>query len=129
MTNIDDVFNYVMESPENTNPAVLKSMLNGLDDGGGGSSDLNIAKLTVSSNEQTTAITGAATIYDDKINTTYVPIDGTGTIDIILYKGQASFQVEAEEIISMSENITGDLLNGFIITGDGTLVCKGMIIK
>lgn len=34
----EDVFNYVMNSPENTNPAVLKSLLNGV--GGGGSSEV-----------------------------------------------------------------------------------------
>ena len=34
----EDVFNYLMNSPENTNPAVLKSLLN--DVGGGGSSEV-----------------------------------------------------------------------------------------
>ena len=32
----EEIFDYVMESPENTNPAVLRSMLNELDGGFGG---------------------------------------------------------------------------------------------
>lgn len=31
MSTIDEVFGYVMDSPENTNPAVLRSLLNGAD--------------------------------------------------------------------------------------------------
>ena len=34
-SDIDNVFNYVMESPENTNPNVLRNMLNNLKSGGG----------------------------------------------------------------------------------------------
>lgn len=37
-SDIDNVFNYVMESPENTNPNVLRNMLNNLKSGSGGSS-------------------------------------------------------------------------------------------
>lgn len=36
MPDINDVFNYVMESPDNTNPNVLRSMLNSLEGGGSG---------------------------------------------------------------------------------------------
>lgn len=36
MSTKDEVFNYVMHSPENTNPAVLGSMLNGLESESGG---------------------------------------------------------------------------------------------
>lgn len=36
MPDIDDVFNYVMNTPDNTNPNVLRSMLNNLEGGGGG---------------------------------------------------------------------------------------------
>ena len=36
MPNADEIFNYVMNSPENTNPAVLRSMLNSIEEGGGG---------------------------------------------------------------------------------------------
>lgn len=34
MSTKDDVFNYVMNSPEDTNPAVLRSLLNGIEEGG-----------------------------------------------------------------------------------------------
>lgn len=36
MSTKDEIFDYVMHSPENTNPAVLGSMLNGLESEGGG---------------------------------------------------------------------------------------------
>ena len=36
MSTKEEIFNYVMHSPENTNPAVLGSMLNSLEEGGGG---------------------------------------------------------------------------------------------
>ena len=32
MPNTDEIFDYVMNSPENTNPAILKSMLNNVED-------------------------------------------------------------------------------------------------
>lgn len=36
MPNANEIFNYVMNSPENTNPAVLRGMLNSIEGGGGG---------------------------------------------------------------------------------------------
>jgi len=36
MPNTDEIFDYVMNSPENTNPAVLRGMLNSIEGGGGG---------------------------------------------------------------------------------------------
>ena len=42
MSTKDDVFNYVMNSPEDTNPAVLRSLLNGIQEGGGGGDDFII---------------------------------------------------------------------------------------
>lgn len=35
MSNTDEIFDYVMNSPENTNPAVLRGMLNNIGGGGG----------------------------------------------------------------------------------------------
>lgn len=53
MSTKNDVFNYVMKTPENTNPAVLKDLLNGIGGGSGGSNravlsvyyDLNVGDL------------------------------------------------------------------------------------
>lgn len=36
MPDINDIFNYVMDTPDNTNPNVLRSMLNNLEEGGSG---------------------------------------------------------------------------------------------
>ncbi len=54
MPDINDVFNYVMESPDNTNPNVLRSMLNSLESGGGGASALFI---TVTQTKEGTSTT------------------------------------------------------------------------
>ena len=40
MSTKDEVFDYVMNSPEDTNPAVLRSLLNGIQEGGGGGGDI-----------------------------------------------------------------------------------------
>jgi len=36
MSTKDEIFDYVMNSPEDTNPAVLRSLLNGIEEGGSG---------------------------------------------------------------------------------------------
>ena len=36
MPNANEIFDYVMNSPEDTNPAVLRGMLNSIEGGGGG---------------------------------------------------------------------------------------------
>lgn len=36
MSNKDEIFEYVMNNPENTNPAILRGMLNDLNNGGSG---------------------------------------------------------------------------------------------
>ena len=48
MPDINDVFNYVMDTPDNTNPNVLRSMLNSLEGGGSGGGTL---KVTITSEE------------------------------------------------------------------------------
>lgn len=34
MSTKDEVFDYVMDSPQDTNPSVLRSLLNGIEEGG-----------------------------------------------------------------------------------------------
>ena len=47
----NDIINYVMHTPHNTNRAVLSSMLNQLTEGGGGgSSDFSTAEVTIVAN-------------------------------------------------------------------------------
>lgn len=50
MPNTDEIFDYVMNSPENTNPAVLRSMLNSVRRGGGGALVVNITESKVEGN-------------------------------------------------------------------------------
>ena len=43
----NDIIDYVMHTPHNTNKAVLNGMLNQLTEGGGGSSDFSTAEVTL----------------------------------------------------------------------------------
>lgn len=43
---VDDVFNYVMETPGNTNPNVLRSLLNNLDSGGSSSGGILVVNVS-----------------------------------------------------------------------------------
>ena len=44
---MDEIINYAINSPENTNPNVLKSMLSSLNVGGGQSNDVEIIKFHI----------------------------------------------------------------------------------
>lgn len=44
MSTKEEIFEYVMKSPENTNPAVLKSMLDGIE---GGSSNIQLVPINI----------------------------------------------------------------------------------
>lgn len=45
MSNKDEIFEYVMNNPENTNPAILRGMLNNL--GGGSSSSDSLFHVSI----------------------------------------------------------------------------------
>lgn len=100
----NDIIEYVMNTPHNTNKAVLSSMLNQLTEGGGGgSSDFSTATVAVNVNGNGTGTiiypTIGDTVYldhetDDPIAVSDVAYYGkasvsvTGPINILTYKGK-----------------------------------------
>lgn len=61
MSERDDVFDYVMDSPENTNPSVLRSLLNAIPEGGGGAA---LPEVTTSDNGYTLSVVNG--VWDKK---------------------------------------------------------------
>ena len=137
---IQDVINYVNETPNNTNPAVLKGMVEAIvedsesGESGGGSSDFSIAHITFINTAQNSRyytvkcpniFEGYMEFHEENV-TTIAP----RTIDVILYKGEQ--YVEAWEWdTSIAPVIVGDITynsenEGFIITGDGSISLVGI---
>lgn len=98
----NDIIEYVMNTPHNTNKAVLNSMLNQLIKDGGDSSDFSTAKLTLINSSGYQTFIYAPTYFDNEFGHSsnyYVYLDGQNEVvlDIILYKGEA--------IISSEDNV------------------------
>lgn len=80
----DEIIDYVLNSPENTNPNVLKGMLDQLDSGGG-NEDFSIAEVQVQIDSSANVKSySAAAIFEDMIEV----IDGheSGTFEVPIYK-------------------------------------------
>lgn len=109
------VLKYVMNSPENTNPNVLKGMLDQLSGGGGGESGFSTARVTV--NNQ--ALAFYMPIVDP--NTISIAKPTSGTFDVPLYKGRLDMFLEkgvTANIESGNATLEGNYL---VITGDCTI--------
>lgn len=69
MSTKNEIFEYVMNSPEDTNAAVLTSLLNGLETGGGGGGDASIAEILqgtikeISNDEATSVIKNGCSYF------------------------------------------------------------------
>lgn len=121
-----DIIDYIMETPGNTNPAILSQFLDEI--GGGGSGDFSIVTGTFTHDN---AISGHGIklycnyISDyDEIRYHAEAVMGDGTYSIILYKGQATIGLEElreGDIISISGGIQSLGDNGYQITGDFTV--------
>ena len=70
MSTKDDVFNYVMNSPEDTNPAVLRSLLNGIEEGGSGGDDF-IITYTITNYDESLGYDGTLDKTCDEIKAAY----------------------------------------------------------
>lgn len=128
---IQEIMKYVLETPENTNPAILKGMLESLvPEDGGGESDFSTAEVTVTNTVAEGSII-VDTIFIDTIDNVLKQektIVNTETFPIVLYKGSAEIYFEAEEITSLSGNITADPnpdSHTYIVTGECAVVGKG----
>lgn len=112
---------------------VTSAKLNHMEDGieaasQGGSSDFTTAQVTLTdtreANSAGVSITGVFVgeyEFDSQIDAT----QGTTTKTIVLYKGFQIVYGDMESLTSISGDITGNLDDGFEITGDCTIVGVG----
>lgn len=97
--------------------------------GGGGSSDLEIATMTIiNTQEGDVSVTIAHTMEEPFIGSVPDRINyygaSTNSINVILYKGNAYGFVDCEEVVSVEGDVEvedGDL----VVTGDCTITVKG----
>ena len=87
MSTKEEVFKYVMNSPENTNPAVLGSLLNGIE--GGGGADLPTGEK------------GQILQLDPREADTWKCVDGGAEGTVITATGPASYQLLVDPTIAM----------------------------
>lgn len=125
---VDKVMEYILNTPENTNPAILKGMLEDLssEGGGGGESDFSTATVTIINTVADSVIRAdSAFITDNNMVLSARAYYGTTELTIVLYKGSAELEVDADEITSTS----GDLeeLDPFVykVTGNCTITGSG----
>jgi hypothetical protein len=124
----NDIIDYVMHTPHNTNKAVLSSMLNQLTDGGGGgSSDFSTATVTIVNGDN--AYVNGAFIGEDDYNQVegemsmfYSP-QASGANTLVLYKGQALLHVDAvvASVAGDIERLGGEDSFNYLVTGDCTI--------
>lgn len=131
---IDEIIKYVMENPENTNPAVLRDLLIEAGTGSSGSSDFEYAKITVTNTatepEQTVEAWGYM-VEDDFFDDTIIPIEPNTTkiINGVMYKKTLYFYVTSSEEPIITGNITLDDQDDneytYIVSGDCSISAKG----
>ena len=113
-----DIIEYVMNTPHNTNKAVLSSMLNQLTDGGGDSGeDFSTAQVTLAND----CYLKLPYCIDEPVQGIDVVNGGEGTYIAPLYKGHLYVEIGQTEhaVIGSAEIMTG---GGVIdIYGDCTI--------
>ena len=124
----NDIIEYVMTTPHNTNRAVLSSMLNQLaEDGGGGSSDFSIATVAFSCPENGSEWGAHVAIVDDledqAVVTNYVGIESgiTTELKVPLYKGKCIILVDPLTNIVCTGAVSCEYRSTIIITGNGSI--------
>ena len=127
---IQEILDYVIETPDNTNPAVLKDMLEALG-GGGGSSDFSIGNLnlTVTGGEHHAATVKGVIIDGDALVTTK-EYEGEVTVAVVLYKGEGRIEIIGGPN-AVPTSLTGDVSvnpydpNELLIQGDCSATIEG----
>ena len=140
----NDIIEYVMNTPHNTNKAVLSSMLNQLTEGGGGgSSDFTEAKITINANlpegrtlTSIEAITGfyykdseipfsGGCLADENNIAPILMYNGSGYIEKISVDSSSGYFSFNPEYTTASGSIVWDANVGYygawLVTGDGSL--------
>lgn len=128
--NKEDIIKYVLSTPANTNPNILRGMLDALDTGS--SSDFTTCELTYLNNDEDSHNLIVANIATNDPTQTYGSVDSGGfgsrqEVQVVLYKGMAwaTFQEDQrppDANISVTGAIEYDAVSDyFYITGDGTI--------
>lgn len=120
----NEIIQYVINTPENSNPNVLRSMLDELS--AGGDSDFSIANVTINgqADEPNAEVQFVGCIVDSnqlKLSD-QLPV-GTTNIQLILYKQQTPLFIYNIQDVSYTDNCIFDELNSFIVTGDCEINC------
>ena len=138
--NIQDAINYVNETPNNTNPAVLKGMIEAIvESSESGEGDVTWAKVKfINVDTRTTySVNGLTGIVDTgyfEIITGMpkVEVQDDTEVTVPLYKGKYAINPNLFEGIDLSffPQTTGGVtlyrdIEMFVVTGDGTITCKG----
>lgn len=94
---------------------------------GGGGGDFSTAEVTITNTAENSYIylTYGAFVEDGELFTEYSVATGTSTATLVLYKGSQLILISADSITSTTGDITGDLIDGFTITGDCTITGEG----
>lgn len=126
---IDKVMEYIMNTPENTNPAVLRGMLESLSsEGGGGSgeSDFSTAEVTINNTRDDSIIKAySAFIEDDALILGKLVSYGETKLTIVLYKGETGLSIDADEITSTSGDLEEINTGVYKVTGNCTITGLG----
>ena len=141
----NDIIEYVMYTPHNTNKAVLSSMLNQLteDSGGGESSDFSTATVTVNyvGDHSASSISGGyADVYTDvsfgspAITYAYgdnkLPVSVLGTVNelkIPIYNG-AKTNIDGMEFLDGGNLMLPDLNNSSVVSGSAEIADNCLLV-
>lgn len=122
---MNEIIDYVMNSPQNTNPNVLKGLLESYE--GGGNSDFTTAEVTirVARGEANTVLL-MTQIQDSDRRTGIVPFEVIApstqkTYNVPLFKGHCIIRVKSGDVNDLTGNVT---LNGgsLDVTGNCSLI-------
>jgi len=93
---------------------------------GGGESDFSTAQVTVNNSASDTYIDFSGILID---NDTLVPMtslsEATSVLTVVLYKNIQHLSINADSITSISGNVSGNILDGFDVTGDCVINAVG----
>lgn len=149
-----DIINYVTETPQNTNPAILNTMLNQLDSGGGGSSessDLSYATVNVTYTlpESVDSLEGATftgyiravryvtefDYYNQAVSFIYgeesLPSSDLGTLqqfNVPLYKDYKTTLSYLTWYVPDVGNLYVDTMNSSVISGNAEIIYNEILI-
>lgn len=123
---VDKIMEYILNTPENTNPAILRGMLENLssEGGGGGESDFSTAEIRIINNSSSDVEFLCVNITEeDGLNTTFVAtINSDKTRTLVLYMDNGLLSLYDDYPVAIST--TGDISyddGSFTVTGDGTV--------